>query len=167
MLVAGATPCPCCCSKTCRRDAMRCRAAQRSRLAGAGGILGWLCCLVCRIDAALRHWPSGWWLQVGEFLVPRVTGRWLLLMLTVGGLLARGRCCTSSISVVSSTSLAAVLLNLYRGVGKSPERHSTDAIRSHRAPCDSRWRRLVGPLVGSDRHLDRRRRRLDARRAAG
>lgn len=83
------------------------------------GILVWL---VAWFATAALLSAAAFWLvaQIGEFLVPRVSGRWLLLMLAIGAIVSVWSLLHFVISVISSTSLAALLLNLYRRVGESP-----------------------------------------------
>ncbi len=98
-------------------------ALQQSSQRSAGNrwqIVGWL---VAWASATSLLSGLAFWLvaQAGEFFVPRVSGRGPLLMLTIGGLLSAWTAAHFAISVISSTSLAAVLLNLYRRVGHAPD----------------------------------------------
>jgi glycerophosphoryl diester phosphodiesterase len=83
-------------------------------------ILAWLVAwgLASALTSALAFWAVA---ELGQFLVPRAMSRWPLLLLAVGVLLTAWTVLHFIISILSSSVLAALLLNLYRGVSNSLE----------------------------------------------
>jgi glycerophosphoryl diester phosphodiesterase len=122
--------------------------AQSTRRS-AGRRLGVLAWLVAWFAAAAFLSATSFWLvgQIGEFLIPRVASRWPLMMLSVGAIVSVWALLHFAISVVSTTLLAAVLLNLYRRVGQSP---TATVERPNRSPTSIQPTpmRLVGTLIG-------------------
>lgn len=96
------------------------RQSSERSLGRRGPIFGWLVTwsVASTLASAIAFWLVA---QVGDFIVPRSTSRWPLLLIAVGGLLTALTVLNFVISVLSSSSLAALLLNLYRDVGKSRE----------------------------------------------
>jgi len=123
-------------------------AESSNRSVGRGwAVLAWL--VTWLIATALLSAAVFWLVaQIGEFLVPRVSGRWLLLMLAIGAIVSAWTLLHFIISVISSTSLAAVLLNLYRRVAKSPEIHAQRAEPPSTA-IQLTPLRIVGTLIAA------------------
>jgi glycerophosphoryl diester phosphodiesterase len=110
-------------------------------------IVGWLVAwaVVTSLLSALACWLVA---QAGQFFVPRVSGRWLLLMLTIGGLLTAWTAVNFIISVIGSTSLAALLLNLYRRVGRAPD-ELTEKVRRPPSALRITARHIVAALIAA------------------
>jgi glycerophosphoryl diester phosphodiesterase len=110
-------------------------------------IFGWLVAwgLASTVISGLAFWLVA---ELGQFIVPRATSRWPLLLFAVGGLLTAWTVLNFVISVLSSSALAALLLNLYRGVGQSPEAlHQSPQL----PPSEYRvtTKNILGTLVGA------------------
>jgi glycerophosphoryl diester phosphodiesterase len=100
-------------------------------------IVGWIVrwAIANAALAALALWLIA---VAGQYIVPYVAGRWPLLMLSIGALVGAWTLAHFALSILGTSSLAAVLLNLYREVGRSPE------ALAERVQLPSDDRRLAG-----------------------
>lgn len=102
--------------------------------------------VIITVLAAIAFWVV---VQVGEYSVPRVSGRWALLMLVIGGIVSLWTVLQFAVSVVSNATFASLLLNLHRRESGQEANADSPAQLATTNTVRITWRRMLAGMLAA------------------